>query len=84
MMEYYCSLWADSPASHLAQLDTMETKAFKISEISRDEAEAMGLSLHHCRLVGGLSVFFHLISGLAPSVFSMLYRPPTTPPPPFN
>ena len=30
------------PASHLAQLDAMETKAFKIIGISNDEAECIG------------------------------------------
>ena len=60
-------LWAGSPASHLAQLDAVETKAIKIIGISYDEAESMGLSLCHRRQVGSLSVLFHLLSGLAPS-----------------
>ena len=64
-MEYHFPLWAGSPTSHLAQLDAVETKAFNIIGISRDEAESMGLSLRHRRRVGGLSVFSHLISGLA-------------------
>ena len=53
-MEYCSLLWAGAPASHIAQFDTVETKAFKVIGISRDEAESMGLSLHHCRQVGGL------------------------------
>ena len=32
--------------------------------ISRDEAESLGLSLSHRRQVGGLSVFYRLLSGL--------------------
>ena len=53
-------------SSHLAQLDAVETKAFKIIGFSHDEAEFMGLSLSHRRQVSGLSVFYHLFSGLAP------------------
>ena len=52
--EYYSPLWAACPASHLTQLDTMETKACKIIEISCDEDESMGTSLRHHRQVGGL------------------------------
>ena len=63
----YCSLLrAGSPTSHLAQLDAAGKKAFNINGISHDEAESLGLSLRHRRQVGGISVFFHLISGLAP------------------
>ena len=43
----------------------METKAFRIIGMSRDEAESLGLSLSHRRQVGGLSVFYRLLSGLA-------------------
>ena len=43
-MEYYLPFCAGAPASHLAQLDTMETKAFAIMGISHDEAESLGLS----------------------------------------
>ena len=64
------------PASHLAQLDAVETKAFKIIGISRDEAESMGLTLRHCRQVGCLSVFYLLLSGFAPSAPSVLCPPP--------
>ena len=76
-MKEYCSpLWAGSPASRLAQLDVVETKAFNIIGIFSDGAESMSLSLHHCRQVGGLSVlFYHLLSGLAPSALSMLCPP---------
>ena len=69
-MEYCSLLLAGSPASHLAKLDAVEI--FKIIGISRDEAESMGLSLRHRRQVGGLSVFPHLLSGVAPSAISML------------
>ena len=37
-MEHCSPLWAGTPASHLAQLDTVETKAFKIIGISGDVA----------------------------------------------
>ena len=42
-MEYCFPLWAGIPASHLAELDIVETKAFKIIGIVRDEAESVGL-----------------------------------------
>ena len=42
----------------LLSLNAMETRAFKIIGISRDEAESMGLSLRHRRQVGGLFVFY--------------------------
>ena len=62
--------------SHPVQLDAVETKAFKIIGISpRDEDESMGLSLHHHRQVGGPSVFYFLLSGLALSVLSALCPP---------
>ena len=64
-MEYCSPLWAGAPASHLSRLHAVETKAFWIIGISRDEAESLGLSLSHRRLVGGLSVFYRLLSSLA-------------------
>ena len=66
LMEYCSPLWGGAPASQLARLDAVETKAFRIIGISRDEAESLGLSLSHQRQVGGLSVFYRLLSGLAP------------------
>ena len=54
-----------APIPHLAKLDAVETKAFKIIGISHDEAESMGLSLCHYRLFGGLPAFFRPFSGLA-------------------
>ena len=54
LMEYSSPLWAGPPASHFAQLDAVETKAFKINGISHDEAESIGLTLRHRRQVGGL------------------------------
>ena len=45
LMEYCPPFLADAPASHLSQLHAVETKAFRISGISRDEAESLGLSL---------------------------------------
>ncbi len=65
-MEYCSPLWAGAPASHLARLHAVETKAFRIIGISRDEANSKGFSLTHRRQVGGLSVFYRLLSGLAP------------------
>ena len=65
-MEYCSPLWAGAPASHLSRLQAVETKAFRINGISRDEAESFDLSLSHRRQVGGLSVFYHLLTGLAP------------------
>ena len=87
---YCCPLGADIPASHLAQLDTMETKAFKIIGISHDEADqSVRITSHHFRIashhrslshhrqVGGLSVFSCLLSGFAPSSpNSVLCNPP--------
>ena len=71
-MECCSPLWAGSPASHLAQVDAMETKSSKIIGISHDEAEFMGVSLCHCRRIGGLSVFYCLLSSLVPSALSVL------------
>ena len=43
-MEYCSPFWAGAPASHLARLHAVETKAFTIIGISCDEAEgAQGL-----------------------------------------
>ena len=65
-MEYCSPLWAGVPASHLSRLHAVETKAFMIIGVSCDEAASLGLSLSHHRQVGGLSVFYRLLSGLAP------------------
>ena len=43
LMEYFPSLWAGAPASHLPQLHAVETKAFRIIGISCDEAESFRL-----------------------------------------
>ena len=64
-MEYCSPLWAGAPASHLSRLHAVETKAFQIIGFSHDEAESVGLSLSHRRQVGGLSVFYRLLFGLA-------------------
>ena len=64
LMEYSSFLWAGAPASHLSRLHAVETKAFRIIGISRDEAESLGLSLSQHRQVGGLSVFYRLLSSL--------------------
>ena len=74
-MEYCSPRSAGSPASHLTELDAVEIKAFKIIEISHDEAEFMGRTLCHHRKVGGLSVFYRLLSGLALSALSVLSPP---------
>ena len=76
LMEYCSLLYAGFPASHLAQHDAMETKVFKMIGISHDEAESLVLSLSHRRQVGDLSVFYHLLSGLAPP--ALLRFVPTT------
>ena len=55
LMEYCSPIWAGAPASHLSRFHAVETKAFRIVGISRDEAESLGLSLSHHRQVGGLS-----------------------------
>ena len=52
-----------------------ECKDLKIIGISHAESESMGLSLSHRRQVAGLSVFYYLLSGLAPSTVSVLYTP---------
>ena len=56
------------------RLHAVETKAFQIIGISHDEAESLGLSLSHRRQVGGLSVFYRLLFGLAP-LLSLQYVP---------
>ena len=63
LMEYCSPLLGGAPASHLARLHAVETKAFRIIGISRDEAESLGLSLSQQREVSGLSVFYHLLNG---------------------
>ena len=91
LIEYCSPLCAGAPASYLSQLHAVETKAFRIICISRDEVESLGLSLSHRRQVGGLSVFYRLLSGLAspppllclrfvPTIFPQgTQGPPTTP-----
>ena len=75
-MEYCSHLWAGSTASHLAQLDAVEARTFRIVEISHNEAVYMGPSLFHRRQLGDLSVFDCLLSDLAPSAFSVLWLSP--------
>ena len=72
LMESCSPLWAGAPAFHLSRLHAAETKAFRIIGISHDEAESLGLSLNHRRLVGGLSVFYRLLSSLAPPALSAI------------
>ena len=72
LMEYCSPLWAGAPASHLSRLHAVETKAFQIIGISRDEAESLGLSLSHHRQVDGLFVFYCLLSGLTPPALSAI------------
>ena len=85
-MYYHSPLWAGSPASQLAQLDAVETKAFKINGISHAEAKSVSLTFSHREQVGGLSVFKRLHYGLAPSALSVfclflqgLHDVPSTP-----
>ena len=75
LMEYCSPLRAGAPASYLSRLHAVETKAFRIIGISRNEAESLGLSLNHRRLVGGLSVFYPLLSSLAPPALCDLSPP---------
>ena len=63
----------------LAQLDAMDTEAFKIIAIPHVEDESVGLSLSHRRQVGDLSVFYHLLSGIAPFALYTLCLPPSLP-----
>ena len=58
LMEYCSPLWAGALASHLSLIHAVETKAFGIIGISRDEAESLGLSFSHHRQHGGLSAFY--------------------------
>ena len=44
-MEYCSLLWTGAPAPHLCQLHAVETKAFRIIGISRDEAAFGSLTL---------------------------------------
>ena len=66
LMEYCSLLWAGAPASHLSRIHAVETKAFRIIGISRDETESLGLSLPHHRHVGGLFIFYRLLADIAP------------------
>ena len=76
LMESYSLLRAAAPASHLSRLHAVETKAFRISGISHDEAEYLSLSL-----TGGWLVVFPSSTdsspGLAshPSLFYLCYVP---------
>uniref|UniRef100_UPI00358EB7ED armadillo repeat-containing protein 3-like n=1 Tax=Myxine glutinosa TaxID=7769 RepID=UPI00358EB7ED len=51
LMEYCSPFWDGAPASHLAEVDAVEVKAFNIIGISHDKAETMGLSLCHRRQI---------------------------------
>uniref|UniRef100_A0A8C4N128 Uncharacterized protein n=1 Tax=Eptatretus burgeri TaxID=7764 RepID=A0A8C4N128_EPTBU len=74
LMEYCSPLRAGAPASHLSRLHAVETKAFRIIGISRDEAESLSLSLSHRRQVGGLSNFHSLFSRqVGPLFFTLLF-----------
>ena len=70
-MEYHFPLWGGAHASHLAQLYAVETKAFRIIGNSCDEAESLGLSFSQRRQVGDLSVFYRLLSDLAPPLLRL-------------
>ena len=72
LMEYCSPFWAGPPASYLSRLHAVETKAFMIIGISRNEAESLGLSLSHRRQVGGLSLIYRLLSGLAHPALSAI------------
>ena len=70
-MEYCFPLWAATQASLLAQLDAVETKAFKINGISHVEAESGLITFPISdRLV--VSVLYHLLSGIVPSALSVI------------
>ena len=60
---------------HLTRLHAVETKAFRITGISHDEAESLGLLLSHCRQVGDLTVFSRLLSGLTFLALSAICPP---------
>ena len=65
LMEYCSPLWSGDPASNFARLHAVETKTLQIIDISLAEAESLGFSRCQRRQVGGLSIFYHLLSGLA-------------------
>jgi len=67
---FFCSFM--EYCSPLAQINTTVIKAFNIIGIACNEAESMGRSLFHHAQVGGLSVFYRHLSGLASSALSML------------
>ena len=67
LMEYCSPLWADAPASHIALLDAVESNALKIIGTSRDNVKCLSLLLSPRRQVGGLSVFYLQLFGLASS-----------------
>ena len=46
-----------------------------MEDTEETEEESMGFSLHHHTQVSGLSVFYCLLSGLAPSALSVLCPP---------
>jgi len=73
--------WSTALPSRLAllphMLESVETKAFKIIWMYHIETLSMGLSICHRRQVGGLSVFYRLLSGLAPFDLSVLCATPT-------
>ena len=78
MLFIYLLMTLPSAVTSLAQLDAMETKAFKIIGISLDEAESMGLSLRHRRQVGGLSISFLILHPLL-FLYFVLPLPPRLP-----
>ena len=53
----------------------MKTKALKIIGISHDEAKPLGLVPSHSWQVDGLSIFYNILCGLAPSALSLLCFP---------
>ena len=69
-MEHCSPLWTGYLTSHLAQLITKETKAFKIHGISHDEAEYMGLSPRVHRQVSAFMKCGHVwVSALVGGMF---------------
>ena len=81
-MEYSYPLLSDTCVSHLAQSDTVEMKVFKIIGII---GSVIKLSLQnyyfHITNRSVVSVFCRLLSGLAPSAFSMFCSPFSPPNP---
>ena len=79
LMETCSPLWGGAPTSHLAPLHAVETKAFRIIGISRDEAESLGRCV--C-----LSVSPSLFLSLSPEAgrwsFCLLPSPLRSRPPP--